>query len=219
MLRFFTALGLIALCALPLAAAEVTGKLRVIDGDTLEVGGTRVRLHGIDAPERDQPCTTLTGQNWGCGDWVTQQVRELYQGATVRCLGGETDRYGRLVAKCFLGAQDIGRHLVEAGLAYAYRKYSDEYDLEEKSAAVADRGIHGFSLQSPARYRLTRVRGRVAPDAECPIKGNISADGKRIYHMPGQKFYERTGIRPETGERWFCSEAQALASGWRAARR
>jgi hypothetical protein len=108
--------------------------------------------------------------------------------------------------------------LVEAGLAYAYRRYSYDYDLEEKAAAVADRGIHGFSMQSPARYRLTRIEGRNAPDAACQIKGNISADGKRIYHMPGQKFYERTGIRPEQGERWFCSEAQARASGWRAAR-
>jgi endonuclease YncB( thermonuclease family) len=211
-------LFMILACAVPVAAAAVVGKVHVIDGDTLDVGETRVRLHGIDAPERDQPCTTLSGQNWGCGDWVTRQVRDLYQGATARCVAVDTDRYGRMVAKCFVADQDIGRQLVEAGLAYAYRRYSYDYDLEEKAAAVADRGIHGFSMQSPARYRLTRIEGRNAPDAACQIKGNISADGKRIYHMPGQKFYERTGIRPEQGERWFCSEAQARASGWRAAR-
>ncbi|MFC6759221.1 hypothetical protein ACFQFQ_06480 [Sulfitobacter porphyrae] len=59
----------------------------------------------------------------------------------------------------------------------------------------------------------------MASDPDCRIKGNINAAGDRIYHMPGQAFYDRTGIRPEQGERWFCSEAQARASGWRPARR
>ncbi|WP_338152109.1 thermonuclease family protein [Sulfitobacter noctilucae] len=207
------------LAALPVVAQDITGTLRVIDGDTVDVGGTRVRLHGIDAPERDQPCTTLTGQNWGCGDWVTRQVTDLYQGAQTRCDALDKDRHGRVVARCFIQNRDIGREIVAQGLAYAYRKYSDDYDLDEKAAFVADRGIHGFKMQSPARYRLTRIKGRQAPDANCVIKGNISAKGARIYHVPGQKFYERTGIQPAKGERWFCSEAQARASGWRAAKR
>ncbi len=205
--------------ALPLAAQEVTGTLRVVDGDTFDVGTTRVRLHGIDAPERDQPCTTMDGQNWACGDWVTRQVTDLYQGAQARCQPLDKDRYGRIVARCFVQSRDIGREMVAQGLAYAYRKYSNDYDLEEKAAFVADRGIHGYSLQSPARYRLTGIKGRDAPDANCVIKGNISAKGARIYHVPGQEFYDRTGIRPDQGERWFCSEAQARASGWRAAKR
>ena len=207
-----------ALMSLP-ALAEVRGKLRVIDGDTVDVGKTRVRLHGIDAPERDQPCTTLTDQNWACGDWVTRQVSDLYQGAEARCDALDRDRYGRVVARCFVNGQDIGAELVSLGLAFAYRKYSQDYDLQEKAALVAGRGIHGFTMQSPARYRLTRVIGRDAPDPACRIKGNINAKGERIYHMPGQAFYERTGIRTEQGERWFCSEAQARASGWRPAQR
>jgi endonuclease YncB( thermonuclease family) len=219
MLRICSCLALIVALASPLAAAEVAGKVRVIDGDTLDVGETRVRLYGIDAPERDQPCTTLRGQNWACGDWVTRQVRDRYQGAQARCEAVDRDRYGRTVARCFVGKQDIARAMVADGLAYAYRKYSLDYDLEEKAAFVAGRGIHGFTLQSPARYRLTRTKGREAPDANCQIKGNISANGARIYHVPGQKFYERTGIQPAKGERWFCSEAQARASGWRAAKR
>jgi hypothetical protein len=131
----------------------------------------------------------------------------------------DTDRYGRIVARCEVGGRDIGRALVQQGLAFAYRKYSYDYDLDEKAALVADVGIHGFRIQSPSRYRLTRIKGRVAPDPDCQIKGNISAKGARIYHLPGQEFYQRTGIRPEQGERWFCSEAQARASGWRPARR
>lgn len=201
------------------AWAEIRGKLRVVDGDTVDVGKTRVRLHGIDAPERDQPCTTLSGQNWACGDWVTRQVTDLYQGAEARCDPLDRDGYGRIVARCFVKGQDIGAEMVGLGLAYAFRTYSEDYDLQEKAAFVADRGIHGFTMQSPARYRLTRITGRDAPDPDCRIKGNISAKGERIYHLPGQAFYERTGIRTAQGERWFCSEAQARASGWRPARR
>lgn len=205
--------------ASPAVAGDLRGKIHVVDGDTLQVGQTRVRLHGIDAPERDQPCTTLTGQNWSCGDWVTRQVSDRYEGRTARCEPLDRDRYGRVVARCFVGKEDVGRVLVAQGFAYAYRKYSDDYDLKEKQAFVADTGIHGFILQSPARYRLTRIKGREAQDPNCRIKGNINAKGARIYHVPGQKFYERTGIREEKGERWFCSQAQARASGWRAAKR
>jgi hypothetical protein len=54
-----------------------------------------------------------------------------------------------------------------------------------------------------------------APPSNCDIKGNISIDGDKIYHMPGQKYYEVTNIDPAYGERWFCTEAEARAAGWR----
>lgn len=218
MLRICSWFALCLLVALP-ARAEIAGTVRVIDGDTIDVGDLRVRLHGIDAPEKDQPCTTVNGQNWACGDWVTRQVRDRFEGAAAECAQVDTDRYGRMVARCNVGGQDMGRVLVRDGLAFAYRKYAMDYDLDEKAAFVGKVGIHGFLLESPARYRLTRIEGRNAPDANCQIKGNINAKGARIYHMPGQEYYQKTGIRPEKGERWFCSEAQARASGWRAARR
>ena len=217
MLRF-AIIALFCALAAPLWAVEVRGTVRVIDGDTFQVGETRVRLYGLDAPERDQPCTTLSGQSWSCGDWVTRQVRERYDGATARCVAKDRDRYDRLVAQCQINGHDVGAALVQDGLAYAYRRYAMIYDLQEKEAYVAERGIHGFSLQSPARYRLAQRSAPSAPDPSCRIKGNISAKGARIYHLPGQRFYQRTSIRIDKGERWFCSEAQARASGWRAAR-
>lgn len=199
--------------------AEIIGKVRVIDGDTIDVGEVRVRLHGIDAPERGQPCTTLTGQNWSCGDWATRQVRDGFEGQHARCVHLDTDRYGRAVARCVVEGRDIAQVAVQQGWAFAYRKYSMDYDLDEKAAFVADVGIHGFVMESPGRYRLTRIKGRVAPDPACNIKGNINAKGVRIYHMPGQEYYQKTGIQAAKGERWFCSEAQARASGWRRAQR
>lgn len=222
MLRFCSWFGLVAALATlatPVVATDFTGAVRVIDGDTIDVGTRRVRLHGIDAPERGQPCTTLSGENWGCGDWVTREVRDRYQGERATCVQVDVDRYNRTVARCTVAGKDMGRVLVQSGWAYAYRKYAMDYDLDEKAAYVADLGIHGFLLEAPARYRLTRIKGRTAPDPGCAIKGNISANGSRIYHMPGQEYYQKTGIRPEQGERWFCSEAQARASGWRRSRR
>lgn len=61
--------------------------------------------------------------------------------------------------------------------------------------------------------------GSPARDAspECRIKGNISLDGERIYHVPGGEWYDKTRIDTSKGERWFCSEAEAREAGWRRA--
>lgn len=53
----------------------------------------------------------------------------------------------------------------------------------------------------------------------CNIKGNISINtGEKIYHLPGMEYYNETIIRPEYGERWFCTEQEAIANGWRKAK-
>lgn len=202
-----------------MAAEPLSGEVRVIDGDTFDLDGTRIRLHGIDALEASQTCETDSGQPWACGDWTTRQVRDRYQGAQARCEALDRDRYGRIVARCFVGGADVGRQLVREGLAFAYRKYEMDYDLDEKAAFVAERGIHGFKTVSPARYRVTRRSGVAPVSPDCRIKGNISAKGTKIYHLPGQEFYNRTRISTAKGERWFCSEAEARGAGWRRARR
>ncbi|MCR8827123.1 thermonuclease family protein [Pseudosulfitobacter koreensis] len=219
---------MLRLCALfvllctPLAAAQdFSGPIRVIDADTIDVGTTRVRLHGIDAPEMDQTC--LTGQNTviECGRWATDQVRARFQNRLARCTPIETDQYGRTVARCVVGDVDMGREIVSLGLAFAYRRYSTAYVLDEKGAAVNDRGLHAMRVQSPAQFRASGAAPAPAPQApaqDCVIKGNISKNGY-IYHVPGQEFYTRTRIDTARGERWFCTAAEARAAGWRPARR
>jgi len=221
MLRICTAFVLMLLpnLAMALAAADFSGRVQVIDGDTIDVGDVRVRIHGIDAPENDQHCRSEQGIDWACGRWVNDQVRQRLQGQIAHCVQVDIDKYSRVVATCSVAGEDIGRALVSDGLAFAYRKYSMAYDLDEKGAAINDRGLHASSVQSPSAFRRSRIKGRIPPDRDCVIKGNISAKGKRIFHSPGQAFYERTGINTRNGERWFCSSNDAIKAGWRASRR
>ena len=216
MLRFFYIL-VVLLGAAPVAA-DVTGTVRVIDGDTFDVTENRVRIFGIDAPESKQTCETEQGTTWACGAWVSAEVSALYDGKRAICREEDRDRYDRIVARCEIAGRDVGQELVSRGLAFAYRKYSMRYDLDEKGAAVNDRGLHSSRVQRPAQYRATQAKGRIPPDRNCAIKGNITKSG-HIYHMPGQRDYERTGINEAKGERWFCSQLQARLAGWRKARR
>lgn len=198
-----------------------TGVIRVIDGDTFDVGTSRVRLYGIDAPEGNQSCETQQGVTWACGTWVSETVRAQYQGRQAQCAAVETDRYGRIVARCAVDGRDIGQDLVAQGLAFAYRRYAMDYDLVEKQAALTETGLWAMRIEEPAAFRRAgsaASQGTPAP-GDCVIKGNISAKGERIYHVPGQEHYARTRINTGQGERWFCTAAEARAAGWRAARR
>lgn len=217
MLRICSVFVLCAL-ALPVSAAP-EGRLHVVDGDTFDVGAVRVRLHAVDAPEAQQMCGGQGAPTWACGAWVSGEVRARYEGRWAVCTQTDTDRYGRIVARCLIAGQDMGAALVSDGLAFAYRQYGWDYDLEEKAAVVAGRGLHGSGVQSPAEYRkAARPRPQSPAVAGCAIKGNLSKRGA-IYHLPGQAFYDGTRIDPSRGERWFCSEAEAIAAGWRRAQR
>ncbi|WP_019955334.1 thermonuclease family protein [Yoonia vestfoldensis] len=213
MLKIVLVLGLAFAGA---AHANPSGAIRVIDADTFDVGGDRVRLFGVDAPELGQPCT-IGRQTIDCGRWAADQVRARFDGQRARCTTRDVDRYGRQVATCDVGGVDLGQVIVAEGWATAYRRYSMLYDLDEKAAAVAARGLWSATMENPESFRATSNAGPAAPDAACNIKGNISNSG-RIYHRPGNRDYDRTVINEGSGERWFCFEAEARAAGWRAAR-
>lgn len=214
MLRFCACSVLIFLAALLITSpsqAGPSGSVRVIDGDTIDVGGVRVRLHGIDAPEIGQTCTNANGVVWECGRWVAQEARARWQGAHARCDMRDIDRFGRVVAVCHIRGEDIGRVLVRDGLAVAYRRFSMAYDLDEKAAVIAGRGLHGHDMQRPGEFRSNSAAGSGPADPACDIKGNISRDGTRIYHMPGQYFYDRTRINIQAGAGRAAEKAPAAA--------
>lgn len=200
----------------------ISGLARVLDGDTLEIGAVRVRIFGIDAPEGAQTCEGGQGR-WECGKRATAALRRLTAGKQVECKGRDLDAYGRLLAVCHVKGVDVGEAMVRQGLAWAFVRYSDVYSASEKVARAERRGVFAVETSPPWEFRAERWEG-AAQTAQadraraCPIKGNFSRSGSRIYHLPWQASYARTKINERAGERWFCDEGEAERAGWRRAR-
>ncbi len=136
----------------------LTGLARVIDGDTIIVAGESVRLHGIDAPELDQSFR-WRGKQLACGMMALAALEALTAGVTLRCEGFGRDRHGRLVAKCFSpNGIDIGRRLVSAGWALAYRRYSTDYVDAEEEARKARRGMWRGTFMKPWEWRASSAQ-------------------------------------------------------------
>lgn len=195
----------------------LTGPARVVDGDTLEIGGLRVRLEGIDAPEAAQTCDRRHGGTWPCGNEATRFLASMIRGDTIDCQVAGRDAYKRILAICFAGAIDVNAAMVRHGMAWAFVKYSTRYAEQEKLAQSSATGIWQADAQPPWEHRSNRWAdaSNLAPDG-CAIKGNVSSGG-RIYHMPWSPWYTKVVVRAEKGARWFCSEADAIAAGWRPA--
>jgi endonuclease YncB( thermonuclease family) len=210
------------------ATGIIESLAKVIDGDTLHIAGQRVRLHGIDAPESAQQCKDAKGAEYRCGQEATAALAKRIGQQPISCKGTDIDRYGRIIAVCRQGAEDINAWMVSQGWAMAYRTYSLDYVSEEGQARAARRGVWRGEFTPPWDWRTSQ---RDEPDRQvtsprsdsqgpataggCRIKGNISSKGERIYHVPGGRWYDPTKIDAGAGERWFCTEAEARAAGWR----
>jgi len=194
----------------------LTGIPTVIDGDTIDIHGQRIRLHGIDAPESKQVCVS-GGKKYRCGQKAALALSDRIGRGSVTCTAKDTDRFGRVIAVCFKVDEDLNGWLVSEGLAVAYRRYSQEYVTHEARAQSMSVGLWAGDFIMPWDWRRGK---RLASEqvseipGNCVIKGNISSKGARIYHVPGGRWYDRTKIDEAKGERFFCSEADATAAGW-----
>jgi endonuclease YncB( thermonuclease family) len=213
------------LWACPPRGEQITGAVRVVDGDSLHVGDVEVRLFGVDAFEGRQVCVR-DGNPWRCGEAAANQLRNLSTGHEITCDKRDTDSYGRTVAVCTNGTVDLGAELTRAGLALAYREFGDDYVDEENEAHAAHRGAWAGDFTPPWDARRAGGAGarqtqsgngiEVSDCRGAGIKGNISKpSGERIYHVPGSSSYDETRIDEADGERWFCTEDDARRAGWR----
>ena len=137
----------------PEVTTAIVGQASVIDGDTIEIRGVRVRLHGIDAPESAQTCEDATGAVYPCGRRAAFALDNQIGSRTVFCEQRDTDRYGRAIAVCSAEDEDLNRWMVEQGWAIAYRKYSTDYVEAEEHARAADKGIWEGRFIEPEEWR------------------------------------------------------------------
>lgn len=203
---------------------RVSGRAKITDGDSFEIGDRSIRLFGVDAPEGRQPCTR-DGKEWACGEEAARRLRSLTGSGDIVCTRRDTDDYGRLVAQCSRGGVDLAAEMARSGLAVAYRRYSNAYIDEENEARAARRGLWSGEFTSPEQWRRDGATRSETPTPTspssrqgCDIKGNINGDGDKIYHTRASPSYGDTRINESAGERWFCSEAEARRAGWRAPR-
>jgi endonuclease YncB( thermonuclease family) len=130
-----------------------TGRPIITDGDTIRIGDTRIRLHGIDTPEVKQTCLRQDGSVYRCGDMATFELAALIEEHWVTCKQTDKDRYGRIVAVCFTGPNNLNAEMVKSGWALAYRNYSKDYVGQEASAKVAKRGMWQGRFVKPWEWR------------------------------------------------------------------
>jgi endonuclease YncB( thermonuclease family) len=146
----------LAVVSITVAQDGIIGVAFVIDGDTIEIHGQRIRLFGIDAPESSQLCVRPTGERWRCGQQGSFALSDRIGRATVSCQPRDVDRYGRVVAICFKGEEDLSRWMVTTGWAVAFRRYSVDYVADEDAARQNRINIWSGDFDMPWVWRAQR---------------------------------------------------------------
>lgn len=136
----------------------ISGHASVIDGDTIEIDGKRIRLWGIDAIESHQTCQ-LDGRPWRCAQLITFGLSAHLKGQDIICSPRDQDRYGRIVATCTTQGVDLGSWIVRQGLALDYTYYSKgAYRTEQLEAQAAKRGVWRGTFEMPWDWRHSRAQ-------------------------------------------------------------
>jgi len=236
------AVALVVLLAPSLTyAADVSGVPKIREADLVQIGNSRIRLSGIDAPSADQLCLNTKGERWTCGVAARDELIKHTEGKSWTCRLGQTDRRGRALARCEVDGQDIQKWLVRSGWALAFNRFSHDYDADEKEAREAKAGMWQGAFIAPWDWRirnkktpilgavkvpenahailLASASGPIAPSPDCTIKGNVNSSGECIYHQPTSRWYAQIKMQISKGTRWFCSVEEAEAAGCRETRR
>jgi endonuclease YncB( thermonuclease family) len=218
---------LTATVALLLAAQRVmlasheslSGRVVVIDGDTLQVGNEVVQLYGIDAPELGQLCRE-EGRLRHCGVDAALALRKLITMAepSLHCSPWQDDKDraeapGATVELCEVGAQDVSLVMLHGGYSVALPGSFPDYAEAQEQARQASLGLWHSEFTLPWAWR----KEDRYPDEQihCNVKGTVSNDGGRLYYVPTDPEYARVTIDPAQGGEMFCSDEEARLAGWR----
>jgi endonuclease YncB( thermonuclease family) len=235
-MKFWLAIVIIVLPAMA-HAADVSGIPKIREGDQVQIGNTRIRLAGIDAPSVDQLCLNTMGERWTCGIAARDELIRHADNKSWTCHVSQVERHGREVAHCEVDGEDIQKWMVRNGWALAYARVSHDYEADEKAARDAKAGMWQGAFIAPWDWRvrnkktvilgavnpsenshtilLASASGPVAPSPDCTIKGNVNRSGECIYHQPTSRWYKQIKMQIAKGTRWFCSVEEAEAAGCR----
>lgn len=195
---------------------ELKGRASALAGDVIRIAGTTVKLAGVEAPERDQRCGAGAGdRGWRCGQAAQDALSRLLRAQQLSCQPGATDESGQRLATCTAGDKDIAAELVRGGHVFATTGFFAKYGGPESEARAARAGVwRSEPVERPSEYRSKRwAEAKALAPQGCPIKG--VARGARTYVLPWSPSYENVRVRESRGDRWFCSEQEARAAGWR----
>ena len=241
-MKFLPAITALLLLTAIAEAADITGPAKVREGDQIQIGASKIRLGGIDAPAVDQLCLNNSGERWTCGAAARDELIKHTDGKDWTChVRQAADRRGRVVARCEVDGEDVQKWMVKNGWALSYARVSHDYDADEAAAREAKAGMWQGAFIAPWDWRvrnkkttilgaakappnahailLASASGSVAPSPDCTIKGNVNGSGECIYHKPTSRWYAQIKMQISKGTRWFCSAEEAEAAGCRETRR
>jgi len=222
-------------------AAELDGVPRIINGNTIMIGKTRLNLAGVGAPGLEQVCLDASGARWTCGVTARDELAKHVGSQSWTCQTEHREGTERLVGACSVGGQDVGKWLIGAGWAIAGLHASKDYEATEAEAKAHKAGLWAGAFIAPREWRRRNAQapklgaldispgmrvlllhghsGSTPPSPDCAIKGHVNRSGTCIFHMPGGRWYARVSMQPDNGDRWFCSKEEALDASCRETRR
>ena len=126
--------------------------VKITDGDTIKINGEKIRFSGIDTPELNQTCLKEGVKN-SCGLTAKQILIDKIVDNKVKCIKEGKDRYKRILAECFVNNESLSRYLVRSGYAFAYRKYSKKFIIDEDYARANKLGMWSMKFEYPWDFR------------------------------------------------------------------
>ena len=185
-------------------------------GDQLRISGLTIRLEGIEAPHRAQTCLKPGGKRWDCAATARDALTRLVKGHRIKCKVSGSSSDDVRTGHCLAGQTDLAAELVLKGHVFAQSGLFAAYSSQESQALAAKAGFWAGDVLRPADWRAARWEEakRQAPDG-CPIKGQVFRKSGKVYMLPWSPDYNRARVDKTQGERWFCSESEAVSAGWK----